>query len=97
MRKIEGMKQFILKELMPEGLLPRFRQRVQIVKRERHSELRRNDLHVSTLDAGDGCTQNFVPSHDLVDAPLQDRHVARRRYSQRVENIETGDVRQCML
>jgi hypothetical protein len=97
LRKIEGMKQFILKELMPEGLLLRFLHRAQIVKRETHGELRRNDLHISTVDSGDGCAQNFVTSHDFVDAALQDRRVARRSYSKRVENIETGYVRQRVL
>ena len=97
MRKIEGMKQFILNELMPDGLPPRFRQRVQIVERERHSEVWRDDLHVSTVDDGEGCAQNLVAAHDFVDAPLQDGYVARRRYSQRIKYIETRDVGQRAL
>ena len=87
LRKIEGIKQFILKELMSDGLPLRLWQRVQIVKREGHSQLWRNDLQVSTVDDGEGRAQNFVASHDFVDAPLQDRHVdkatsfgARRGY-----------------
>ena len=95
--KIEGMKQFILKELLPDRLPPRFGQRVQIGKRERHAEARRNDLRVSTADDGEGCAQNLVAFHDFVDAPFQDRHVARRRYSEGVEYIEKSYVRQRVL
>ena len=82
---------------MPDSLPPRCGQRVQIVKGERHSKLRRDDLQVSAVDDREGCSQNLVASHDFVDAPLQDRYVARRRYSQRIKYIETRYVRQRVL
>src|SRR5262245_5125393 len=91
------MKQFILKELMPDGLPPRLRQRVQIVERERHRKVRRDDLQMSTVDDGEGCAQNLVAAHDFVDAPLQDGYVARRRYPQRIKYIETRYVGQRSL
>ena len=69
------MKQFFLNELVSDSLLLGFRQRAQIVERQGHGQLRRNDLHVSTIDDGEGRAQNFVASHDFVDAPLQDRRV----------------------
>src|SRR5260221_12612701 len=85
-RKIEGMKQFILKQLMPGRLPPQFGQRVQIVERERYSKVRRNDLQVSTVNDAEGLAQNLVASHDFVEAPPQDLDTARRGDSEAVEN-----------
>ena len=76
LREVEGMERFFLNELVSDSLLLGARQRAQIVERQRHDQLRRNDLHVSTVDDGEGRAQNFVAAHDFVDAPLQDRHVA---------------------
>src|SRR5262249_21570884 len=96
-RKIEGMTQFFLKDLLDGSLLAGCLQLVQILERQRHGQLRRNDLHILTVDVGEGRAQNFVASHDLVDASLQDRRVDRRRQSEHVDGVEKRHVRQRVL
>ena len=71
-REIEGMKRFVLNQYRVRFLLSGLRELPQIVECQRHDQLRRNDLHVSTVDSGEGRAQNFVASHDFVDASLQD-------------------------
>ena len=91
------MKHFCFNELVSDSFLPRTRQRMQIVECQRHGQLGSNDLQVSTVDMGEGCAQNFVASHDFINAPLQDRFVAWRRQPERIEDIEKRYVRQRLL
>ena len=57
---------------------------MQIVENQIHDQLRRNDLDASTVDDGECRTENLVPSHDFVEAPLQERCIQWRRQPERV-------------
>ena len=66
---------------------------LQILECQGHGQLRSNDLNVPTFYDREGRAQDFVAPHDLVDAPLQDRRVARRGQAQRKDDIEKRQVR----
>ena len=91
------MNQFFLNQSVSDRLLFVTRQRPQIVECQLHGQPGRYDLHVSTVDMGEGCAQNFVAPDDFVNAPLEDGYVARRCQSERIEDIEKRYVGQRVL
>jgi hypothetical protein len=86
--QIEAVKHFFFNKLPSGGVFLGSRQGAQIVEPQLDGQRRGNDLNMPTLDDARAGAQDFVPSHDLVEAPLQDRHVQCRSQPKRVENIE---------
>ena len=94
--EIERMKHFFLNDLESEDFFA-VRRCPEIIVCQGHDQLRRNDLHVPTVNDGKGRAENFVAAHDFVDAALQDCCVARRRQPERVEDIEERQVGERIL
>src|SRR5262245_4553104 len=91
------MKHLPLNQIELRSVLFQTRKRPQIFASQRYSQLWRNDLHVSAVDSGEGCAQNFVASHDFVDAPFQALSLDRRRQPARIEDIEKRKVEHHVL
>ena len=95
--EVEGMNQFLLKEPVGGAFSLGNRKLAQVVECQWHCQARSNDLHGPTVNGGKGGAQNFVASHDFIDAPLQNGHVDRRRQAKRIEDIEKRHARQRVL
>ena len=84
------MRQLLLNDFMYRSLNLQTRQRPQVVECHGDDQLRRYDLRTSAIDGSEGRAQNFMAAHDLADAPLEDRLIARRRHAERIKDIEIG-------